>query len=299
MTLGVFGGSTPDATSWSYKPNQHIAGTFVNFTDGDFDHLRYSSTAGIALTSIQWKVARQFAFFENTFSWKRYISFYNSLQADEARKSPFVNGGSNPTGVSQSFSTIHFQPIALLGFSLNHNYFRSLPTFDPNLILTGLLDQYLFQGFSGDVRLDLPKHIYVTGGLGRSKTSTDTKQSWNQMYGLGFNQIWKTGLRADLHYSKFNSSFGSGQYRSVSLTRNITDTMRLQVMAGRQIFNPAVVSGNTLSNNNSSNFYNANVDWTIGSRYFVSGNFSVYRGTVLNYQQWSMIFGYRFGGLRK
>ncbi len=26
MTAGVFGGSTPDPTSWSYNPNQRIAG---------------------------------------------------------------------------------------------------------------------------------------------------------------------------------------------------------------------------------------------------------------------------------
>ena len=84
LTVGVFGGSTPDPTSWSYSPNQHIAGTFVNYEKGDFDHLRFSSTFGLAMTSIQWHVAREFAFFENTFSLSRTFSVYNSLQADNA-----------------------------------------------------------------------------------------------------------------------------------------------------------------------------------------------------------------------
>jgi len=61
--VGFFAGSTPDPSSWSYNTNQRIAGTFVNFEAGDFDHTRLYSTAGIAVTSIQWKVARQFAFF--------------------------------------------------------------------------------------------------------------------------------------------------------------------------------------------------------------------------------------------
>jgi hypothetical protein len=293
MTIGFFGGSTPDPTSWSYNPNQHIAGTFVNFEHGDFDHTRIYSTTGVALTSIQWKVARQFAFFDNNISWKRYISFFSSLQADAARKSPLVNGGSNPTSLTQSYSSLHFQPLKRIGFGVNHNYFRSLPTYDPRLLGTGLLDQYLFQGFSGDVRVEFPKRISVYASLGKSKATTDKKNSLNQSYGLMFGNLWNTGLLADLHYTKFNSSFGSGKYTSFSLSKNVTDFLRLQLLAGHQVFNSALTA------NSHSNFVNSVADWNIGTRYFVEGNFGWYRGTNMNYQQWSTVFGYRFGGYRK
>jgi hypothetical protein len=292
-TFGFFAGSTPDPSSWSYNPNQHIAGTFVNFESGDFEHLRFYSTAGVAVTSIQWKVARQFAFFENNFSWKRYISFYNSLQADEARTSPLPNGGSNPTGISQSYSSLHFQPFQRVGFGINHNYFRTLPTYDPRLLGTGLLDKYLFQGFSGDVRVEFPKHISVYASLGKSKATTDKKNALNQAYGITLPNLWKTGLVADLHYSKFDSSFGSGKYTSVSLSKSLTDSFRLQFLGGHQTFD------SSLTNNNHSNFVNGIVDWNVGPRYFLEGNFGWYRGTSMNYQQWSSVFGYRFGGYRK
>ena len=298
-TVGFFAGSTPDPSSWSYNPNQHIAGTFVNFEAGDFDHTRLYSTAGIAVTSIQWKVARQFAFFENNLTWKRYITLYSSIQADEARTSPLRDssglliGGSNPTGISQSYSSLHFQPFRRVGFGVNHNYFRSLPTYDPRLLGTSLLDQYLFQGFSGDVRAELVKHISVYASLGRSKATSDKKNSLNQAFGLTVPNVLKTGLLADVHYSKFDSSFGSGKYTSVSLSKNLTDSFRLQFLGGHQTFN----SG--LTNNNHSNFVNAVVDWNVGPRYFVEGNFGWYRGTSMNYQQWSTVFGYRFGGYRK
>ena len=292
-TVGFFAGSTPDPSSWSYNPNQHIAGTFVNFESGDFEHTRFYSTAGIAVTSIQWKVARQFAFFENNFSWKRYVAFYNSVQADAARTSPLLNGGSNPTGVSQSYSSLHFQPFQRVGFGINHNYFRSLPTYDPRLLGTGLLDQYLFQGFSGDVRAEIVKHISVYASLGRSKSTTDKKNSLNQAFGITLPNLWKTGLLADVHYSKFDSSFGSGKYTSVSLSKSLTDTFRVQLLGGHQTFN------STLTSNNHSNFINGVVDWNVGPRYFLEGNFGWYRGSSLNYQQLSTVFGYRFGGYRK
>jgi hypothetical protein len=293
FTAGAFAGSQPDPASWSYNPNQKIAGTFVNFESGDFDHLHILSTAGIALTSIQWRVARQFAFFENTLNWKRYISLYSSMQADAARTSPVPNGGRNPTGVSQSYNSIHFQPIHLIGFGVNYNYFRNLPTFDPRLISTGLVDQYLFQGFSGDVHVDLPKHISFSTSLGRSKASTDQKNSLNQAYGITFANIASTGLFLDLHYSKFDSAFGNGQYESISLSKSLSDTLRVQLMGGDQKFN------SPLSTNSNAKFVNATVDCSIGRRYFVEGTFGWYNGSALSYNQWSTIFGYRFGGLRK
>ena len=292
-TVGFFAGSAPDPSSWSYNPNQRIAGTFVNFEAGDFEHTRFYSTAGVAVTSIQWKVARQFAFFENNLSWKRYMTLYSSLQADEARTSPLPNGGSNPTGISQSYSSLHFQPFHHLGFGVNHNYFRSLPTYDPRLLGTGLLDQYLFQGFSGDVRVELVKHISVYASLGRSKATSDKKNSLNQAFGITLPNLLRTGLLADVHYSKFDSSFGSGKYTSVSLSKNLTDSFRLQLLGGHQTFD------SSFTNNNHSNFVNAVADWNVGPRYFVEGNFGWYRGTNMNYQQWSTVFGYRFGGYRK
>ena len=292
-TVGAFGGSTPDPSSWSYNPNQQIGGTFVSVEDGDFNHLHYISTAGIAINTINWRVSRQFAFFENNLNWKRYIAFYSSMQVDAARTSPYQGGGSNPTGISQTYNSMHFQPIHLITFGVNYNYFRSLPTFDPLLIGTGLLDHYLFQGFSGDVRLDLPKHISLYSSVGKSKASSDTRSSLNQSYGITFSNLGGTGLFLDMHYTQFNSSFGSGQYTSVSLARNLTDTLRVQVLAGNQKFN------SPMTTNSSSRFVNGILDWTISRRYFVEGLFGYYNGTTLDYTQWSTVFGYRFGGLRK
>src|SRR2546430_16224431 len=90
----------------------------------------------------------------------------------------------------------------------------------------------LFQGFSGEVRLALPKRIGLFASLGKSKTTTDKKNSWNQAYGLSLRQIWKTGVLLDLHYSKFDSAFGSGKYESFSLSKSLTDAFRVQVYGG-------------------------------------------------------------------
>jgi hypothetical protein len=291
VTWGFFGGSTPDPSSWSYAPNQHIAGTFVNFAAGNFDGLQVSSTSGVAMTTIMWHAAREFAFFENTLSYKRYWSVYSSLQADQARTA--AGGQQYNAGLTQSFTTVRFQPVSRLTFNLNYNYFRNLPTFDPALISTGLLDQYLFQGLSGGIRVDLPWHMTPYVDIGRSYTSTDSSQSWNQLYGLTLGQLWKIGARLDVHYSKFNSSFGQGSYDAVSVSRNLTESLRIEVQGGRQQLN------STFTSNGQSNFANALVDWTFSPRYFMEAAYTWNTGTTLTYQQWITTFGYRFGGYRQ
>ncbi len=292
VTVGAFGGSTPDPTSWSYAPDQNIAGIFVNYEKGDFEHLRFDDTVGLAMTSIAWHIAREFAFAENTISLGRIFSVYNSLQIDQARTA--LGGITYGTGLTQSFSSVRFQPISLLTFDLNHNYLRNLPTFDPLLIGTGLLDQYLFQGLSGGVRVDLPYRVSISTEIGRSNTSTDTSSSWNQMYGLTVGNIRKTGLQLDLRYTKFNSSFGQGDYQFVSLSRNIAERFRVQVEGGVQHLT------SSLSANSFSKFVTSTVDWTIGPRYFFEGLFTWNMGTAMNYRQTDFTFGYRFGGaLRK
>jgi hypothetical protein len=114
------------------------------------------------------------------------------------------------------------------------------------------------------------------------------------MYGLTFGEIRNTGLQLDLRYTKFNSSFGQGDYQFISVSRAIGDRIHVQVQGGMQHLTSA------FSTNSFSKFVNSTVDWTIGPRYFFEGLFGWNMGTSMNYQQTNFTFGYRFGGkLRK
>ena len=285
ITAGIFAGSTPDPTSWDYSLDRRIGGTFINFQGGDFGAFHYTSTTGFGVSTLKWKIDRPFVFLENTVSYKRYLSIYHSLQADSPAGNPAVPAPG--PGLSRSFLTFRIQPHPRLEIDFNHNYFRDVPTFDPQLIGTGLLDKYLFQGFSAGARVEVVKQIFVYGTLGQSNRSGDTKSSLNQMYGITFGRLPWMGLRADAHYSRFNSSFGSGSYRAFSLSRNFTDDIRLEVLAGDQTFS------STLTTDNRSRFVNTNVDFAIGEHYFTQGGFTINRGQ-LSYDQWMFTLGYRF-----
>jgi hypothetical protein len=300
-TLGIFGGSTPDPTSWNYNPSRHLAGAFFNAEGGDFDGVHYSSTSGLGksfenvsystvtstgTTAATYSDNRPFAFVENSLSYKRTFSIFHALQADRPSGNP--SAASPGAGISRSFLTLRLQPVSRLEFSANHTYFRDIPTFDPQLLGTGLLDKYLFQGFSGGVRLEVIKKVFLYTDLGRSSRSGDAKTSLNQLYGITFAQLPKLGLRFDAHYSRFTSSFGSGTYRAFSLSRTFADRFHVEALGGNQAFT------SSLAGNQSAKFLTGNIDTTFGAYLFLQSGFTAYRGQSQNYNQWNLTLGYRF-----
>jgi hypothetical protein len=290
VIVGAFGGTAPDPTSFDYNPDRRTAGTFIAFEGGGFDKFRFTSATGVAVSSIGWVADRQFVFAENGIFYKRFLSIYDTVQADSQR----LPTGGRVEGLSRSFATLRIQPFSRFSVDVNHNYFRDVPTFDPLLVGTGLLDKYLFQGFSVGSRLELPGRISIYNNFGQSSRSGDAKSSLNQLYGLTLGRLWKTGLRADARYSKFTSSFGEGNYRALSLSRNFSEAVRIEVTAGRQNFVSSLAMPTDYK------LLGSTVDWNLGSHYFFESSINLQQSQQQSFEQWLMTVGYRFDtGKRK
>jgi hypothetical protein len=286
-TSGVFAGSTPDLSSWHYRPDQRIAGIFTNFEGGDYDRFHYSSTTGAALSSIKWKLDRPFLFFENEMSYKGKISAWHSLIYD----SPLgvtTNGIRPGAGVSHSYFTFHYQPNDVVSFDFYHNFFRDVPTAVTSIVGTGLVDKLLFQGVSAGTHIRPNRHFTLYTTLGTSSKTGDAQRSLNEMFGATWNEIPRTGVRADFHYSKFNSNFGDGHYEVLSLSRQVTNRMFWNVQLGKQ----DLVSTHTLDC--FSNFIDDSMDFNLGRHSYLQSGYTYVKGDTMNYRQWYMSWGYRF-----
>jgi hypothetical protein len=284
--VGVFAGSTPDPTAWNYNPARKLAGGLLNFHGGDWDQFRFSTTVGAGVELLNWAVDKPFLFSENDFSYRRVVSLYYSTQIDR----PTANPGSPPVGfgVGQSLLTLRVQAHPRIEFDLTDTYFRDVPTFDAALVGTGLLDKYLFQGISGGSRFQLPHRVTGYFSLGQSSASTDKTNSWNTMYGATMARIWKTELTIDARYSKFDSSFASGIYRTVTISRDLGDRFRFNLQGGTQSF------ASSLSSDRGEWFTNLLFDTNLGARYFLEASFTTQRGGAQEYNQYTATFGYRF-----
>jgi AMIN domain len=286
VLAGVFLGSTPDPTSWHYSPDQQIGGSFVNFEGGSWDDLHYTSTTGVALSLLKWQLDRPYVFFENGLSYRKYVSVYHSLIVDSPQG--ISTDGIKPgTGISRSYLSLLIQPNRRISFDISHNYFRDVPTAATALIGTGLVDKLLYQGVNAGVRVELVRHFTVYTTLGRSDKTGDAKRSLNQMYGATWSEIWRTGLRADFHYSKFDSSFAQGSYQVLSLSRHLGNRMNWDAQVGRQTLD------STFTVNHRSLFLDTSFDANLGSHTYLQSGYTIERGAQLNYNQWYLSLGYR------
>lgn len=318
VTSGIFAGSTPNPTAWNYDPNQQRAGTFVAYETGSYETMRFSSTAGAAVDRSHWHPEREFLFFENTLTLNTKLTVYDDTEVDKLAPALTSTGISQPR-LARSFATVRIQPVKRLALDLSHNYFRDVPTFDLRLLGTGLLDQYLFQGFSGGFRLDVFRGINLYGSLGRSRAMGDSQPSLNYMGGLvlprlpglpglrglprikrllpflpalpripGLPELPSLALRTDLRYSKFTNSFAAGSYASVTVSRQFTDKIRLDLQAGQQ----TLVS--PFTSQTRTKFVNNMLDYLIGNHYILGAGWTFYHGGAQNYDQTYVNFGYRF-----
>jgi len=287
VTVGMFAGTNPDPTQWNYAPNRQTVGSFVNYETGSYDGVHWSSTAGIAFSRVNWRPERQYIFVENNYSIGRTFSIFQTAQADY--RDPKLMNGQTGAQLSQSFITLRYTPRKRISFDVSDNYFRGVPTFDQRLIGTGLLDQYLFTGISGGVRVEPIDNLLLSANLGDSRRNGDTSHAVNQAYAVTWKRLPILDLRFDLRYNSFNSSFGSGSYESAGITRELSDSLRLQFQAGVQN-TQSIYSSQTRAR-----FFNSMIDWQIGRHYFVTGNWLSYRGLSQNYDQIAISLGYRFG----
>ena len=289
-TVGIFGGSTPDPSSWDYSPNRVIGGGFINFDGGSYNAWHYSSTSGAGINMVNWTMNRPFVFVEDTVSYSRRFAVYEAAQFDSPAGTP-VTPAPGP-GLGRSFFTLRVQPHPRLELDFNHNYFRDVPTYDPSIIPTGLVDKYLFQGLSVGARVEVARQIFLSSTIGRSNGNGDKSASLNKMFGITFNRLPLWQLRLDAHYARFNSSFGSGTYDAISISRQMSERLRLEILAGQQNFSSVLTTANR------SRFVTTTWETTMGPHYYLQGNFTINRGD-LNYQQWMFSMGYRFDSKAK
>jgi len=287
VLAGIFAGTTPDPTAWNYDPNRQLAGAFVNWDYGSYDSLKYSVTAGAAISRIHWRPDRQFVFLETSIIFKRAFSLYYNLEADKFNRN-LATSQPGGIGLSRSFLTLRYQPKSWIALEASDNYFQFLPTFDTQLLATGLLQKYLFQGLSGGLTLNLPWRVSLYTDLGRSKNNNDARASLNAMYGVSWANILGTGFRADARYTRFDSSFGKGDYQMIALSRDVSDRLRLQAQVGQQNFTSPLTPATR------SRFGSLNLDWFFHLHYWLGAGWTLYRGGSQNYDQIFLTLGYRF-----
>jgi hypothetical protein len=107
------------------------------------------------------------------------------------------------------------------------------------------------------------------------------------MYGITAARVPGVRVRLDARYSTFQSAVAGGEYRSLSILKEIDDRIRIEVQGGEQ-------RSSGLVNPSRSRFVITTMDWFVGRHVVVGFTGSRYRGGLQNYDQGLAQLGYRF-----
>ena len=189
--LGIFGGSTPDPSSWDYSPNRVIGGAFVNFEGGEYDGFHYSSTSW--RRSQHDEVGRSTG--RSSFSKIRvsYKRTHRDLRIAHSSIAPREIPSAAVAGTRPRAQFLHVSrqsapaPGARSSTTIISAISRPLIR---TLVGTGLLDKYPVPGLqrgrtSRGVEADLAFH-HIWAGAAAPATR---RRSLNQMYGITFGRL--------------------------------------------------------------------------------------------------------------
>jgi hypothetical protein len=191
-------------------------------------------------------------------------------------------------GLGQSLLTLRFQVHPRVTLDLTDTYFRDVPTYDPTLVGTGLLDKYLFQGLNGGARIQFPEHITGYFSLGRSSEFQRPQEFLEyacRSHSLPHLEDRPSGrcalLQIRQRLCRGNLSFDFAYQRP-------RRALAVESAGWKYAYN------SSLATNSNSYFVNLLFDTNLGARYFMQSGFTTQRGGAQEYNQWTTTLGYRF-----
>ncbi len=153
--VGIFAGSTPDPTAWNYNPQRRIGGAFFNVHGGSFETFRYSNTVGVRGRDAEMGDQSALRLHREQLLVQALLLAL-SLDADRSTDCESIARRQWAAGLGQSLLSLRVQVHPRVTLDLTDTYFRDVPTYDPTLVGTGLLDKYLYQGINGGARIRVP-----------------------------------------------------------------------------------------------------------------------------------------------
>jgi len=274
VTVGAAGGLDPDLQDSSVRTNHSKYGVFVAYERGSFATRRIASTLAYSGSTAEGTINRDFAYIQNTLSFARRVSIYQSTEVD-------LNRGwrRDATGKSVSFSNTYVnanaQVTRWLGLDANYDARRNIRDFRTHDSPDSLFDDALSTGYGAGLTLSFPGNVRLRTNAGLRRRENEDGSTRYASASLNAARLPLRGHSASAAISISDAPYITG-YRPVFTYRfPVTRHTRLSLGAGSYIYDQEV--GRTHSN-----FGEVGVHQTLGNRYYLSGNLRRLGGDTLD-----------------
>lgn len=232
--VGFAGGTQPSVQNSAFQASRQKFGLFCNFSQGDYQSQRISSTLAFSGSYNKGVNSREFFYLQNTYSFGSRFSVYQSVEADLNR------GWKNNTGqgsfqISNFFLSSRYTPFKFLALNVSYDARKLVYTFESRSTPDSLFDASTRQGLRSGFTLRLPSRIRLSGNFGVRFRQSNFDNTFSMSGNLVVPQIFRTWATVNARFSYFTTTFAKGYRPNLDIRFPIMPGLVMNLGAGSYI----------------------------------------------------------------
>lgn len=268
--VGVVGGLEPDPVNMRVQPHNRKFGSFVNWQGGSHRGNRLSLTTAVSGSYVDGLVDREFGYLQAVYSYSSRLYLYQSVEVDVNR-----DWRMDANGTRVSFSNFLFSananPTSFAALDFSYDARRNFYDYDNFETPDSLFDDNTYSGYGGGVSLSFPANVRLRGSAGvRFRGATEETNRYYTVSATA-RHLPLPGHHFSVRWSVSRTPFITGYRPTVTHRFPVGRKLRLKIGAGAYWYDQAGASSD-------SRFAEAGVYYTLGRRYYLSGDFRQYFG---------------------
>jgi len=268
--VGVVGGLEPDPVDMSVQPGSRKFGSFINWSGGSYKGSRLALTTAVSGSYVNGLVDREFGYLQAVYSYSSLVYLYQSVELDVNRDWRMdANGG------RLSFSNFLFSananPTSFAAFDFSYDARKNFYDYNSFETPDSLFDDNMYSGYGGGMSLSFPRNIQLRANAGvRFRGATEETNRYYMLSATARN-LPLPGHHFSVRWSVSRTPFVTGYRPTVTHRFPVGRKLRLKMGVGAYKYEQGVVSSNSW-------FAEAGAYYTLGKRYYVSGDFRQHIG---------------------
>jgi hypothetical protein len=233
--FGVTGGLQPNLSTSSLQSEHRKFGTFVNYTAGDYQTRRFSSSVAFSGSYRSGDVSREFVYWQNTFNAGSGLSLYQTVEFDMNRAWRKDSTGTS-LQMSNLFLSASYAPWKSVNFTLSYDARKQLRTFETRSIPDSLFDEAMRRGLRGGITIRLASTISLTGNAGVRFGRDGLGNTMSAGSALNFRRFFGTRASLSTRLSYFSTMFSSAYRPNVYVSLPVMRKIRTYISVGGYLY---------------------------------------------------------------
>lgn len=270
--VGFAAGAEPDATDSSFDPDTRKIGFFISRDAGVYEGHRLSTTVALSASYYRDLVSREFVYLQNTYSYARRFTLYQSVEVDVNRQWR-LQASSGRLSFSNFYLTSNVRLTRAIRIDMAVDARKNIRSFNTMNTPDSLFDDTLSQGMNGGVTFLLGANATLGArtGIRRREASEDVLFS---SVNLNLRHFIRPGYNVSARLSRSKNEFTTGYAPLLMLRMPLGRRTGVTMGGGGYLYDTLGVKDN--------NYYlQALADRSLGSRFGVSlGGRRYFGGTL-------------------